>query len=204
MTRRALGTVLLTLTVFAGTAQARWTRYEGRHNADKSFDGDSFHIQTRRADYVFRLYFVDAPETEMDFPDRVREQAAYWGITEEQVLAVGREARRFTEGFLRPGVTAWTKRQDAQGQGKKRYYAQVKVQDVDLAVELVRQGFARIYGMGVELPDGTSERSHWAALRRAETEAQKAGRGAWKHTAGKSGLFRTQRGAAGESEKEKP
>jgi endonuclease YncB( thermonuclease family) len=183
------------LVLAANVAEARWSRYEGQHNRKKFFDGDSFHLQTPRAEYVFRLYFVDAPETGMDYPDRVREQAKYWGITDEQALEIGARAREFTREFLRDGATVWTRRQDAQGQGAKRYYALVLSGERDLAIELVRQGLARVYGMGTDLQDGSSESRRWAELRRAETEARKARRGAWTFASAPTGLFRSQRGS---------
>jgi endonuclease YncB( thermonuclease family) len=194
MIRPALRWTAAILALTACAAEARWSRYEGQHNSRKSFDGDSFHIQTARAEYVFRLYFVDAPETGMDYPDRVREQAEYWGITDEQALEIGARAREFAREFLRDGVTVWTRRQDAQGQGAKRYYALVQSGGKDLAVELVRQGLARVYGMGTDLQDGTPESRRWAELRRVENEARKARRGAWKLAAAPTGLFRSQRG----------
>lgn len=180
MNRCALRWAAAVLLLAAGSAEARWSKYEGQHNREKFFDGDSFHIRTRRAEYVFRLYFVDTPETGMDYPDRVREQAEYWGLTDAQALEIGAKAREFTREFLRDGATVWTRRQDAQGQGSKRYYALVQSGETDLAVELVRQGLARVYGMGTDLPDGTRESRRWAELRRAESEARKERRGAWK------------------------
>lgn len=184
--------VVTLLVLTACAAEARWSRYEGQHISKKPFDGDSFHIRTPRAEYVFRLYFVDAPETEMDYPDRVREQAKYWGITDAQALEIGEQARDFTREFLQNGVTIRTRRQDAQGRSGKRYYALVQSGEKDLAVELVRQGLARVYGMGTDLPDGTPESRRWTELRRAENEARKERRGAWKLASGPRGLFRSQ------------
>lgn len=71
---------LLTLTgpgmrCFAG---APWVTLQGGHFLVKRpNDGDSFHISVAGKEYIFRLYFVDAPETTAEFRDRVEEQANY-------------------------------------------------------------------------------------------------------------------------------
>jgi endonuclease YncB( thermonuclease family) len=49
--------------------------------------------------------------------------------------------------------------------------------------------------MGTDLQDGSSESRRWAELRRAETEARKARRGAWIFASAPTGLFRSQRGS---------
>src|SRR5437867_1151686 len=65
-----------------------------------SDDGDSFHVRAKGKEHIFRLYFVDTPETDMDFPDRVAEQANYFGITPQQAVHVGRMAADFTRKQL--------------------------------------------------------------------------------------------------------
>ena len=35
-------------------------------------DGDSFHVSAKGKEYIFRLYFVDAPETDAEYPKRVK------------------------------------------------------------------------------------------------------------------------------------
>src|SRR5438477_7958377 len=47
-------------------------------------------------EYLFRLYFVDAPETDEMSPKRLIEQAKYFAITVPQAIEVGREAKEFT------------------------------------------------------------------------------------------------------------
>src|SRR5450432_2757429 len=45
-------------------------------------DGDSYHvILPDKKEVIFRLYFVDTPEEERVYADRIAEQAAYFGIT---------------------------------------------------------------------------------------------------------------------------
>src|SRR5437899_7809336 len=43
-------------------------------------DGDSFHVSVGPNEYLFRLYFVDAPETDEMSPNRLIEQAKYFAI----------------------------------------------------------------------------------------------------------------------------
>jgi len=38
---------------------------------NESNDGDSFHVRAAGKEYLFRLYFVDAPETAESFPERL-------------------------------------------------------------------------------------------------------------------------------------
>jgi endonuclease YncB( thermonuclease family) len=45
-------------------------------------DGDSFYvILPDQKELIFRLYFVDTPEEERVYADRIAEQAAYFGVT---------------------------------------------------------------------------------------------------------------------------
>src|SRR5215203_6734405 len=44
-------------------------------------DGDSFHASAGDKEYLFRLYLVDAPETDALAPERLIVQAKYFGIT---------------------------------------------------------------------------------------------------------------------------
>ena len=53
-------------------------------------DGDSFHVSAGEKEYLFRLYLVDAPETDEMTPRRLIEQAKYFSITVPQAIEVGR------------------------------------------------------------------------------------------------------------------
>src|SRR5438067_12901684 len=97
-------------TVSPGLAAAPWATLQGGHYLVKrANDGDSFHVSVEGKEYIFRLYFVDAPETTPGFRDRVEGKANYSGVTADRVWQVGdlanqlRRGRR-TEPFLwRPG-----------------------------------------------------------------------------------------------------
>jgi len=78
-------------------------------------DGDSFHVSQGGKDYIFRLYFVDAPEISNSYPERVNAQAFYFKLDEKQIIEVGEEAAKFTHKFLNGGsftvFTCWGRRE---------------------------------------------------------------------------------------------
>jgi len=143
-------------------------------------DGDSFHIQAGSKEYIFRLYFVDAPETEMSLPERVREQAKYFGLTVPQTLQVAKEALKFSrEKLARPFVVR-SCLEDARGRSRLlRYFAFIQVGDKDLAEELVANGLTRVYGAAF-VPSGmNSTDAEWQKLRQLERKAKEEKIGGW-------------------------
>ena len=144
-------------------------------------DGDSFHVKYKRRRYLFRLYFVDTPESDNSLPDRIKEQAAYFGLSEKETVQLGKEATKFTQKFLADGFTAHSKLKDALGRSKKdRDYAMIQVGDKYLCEALVENGYARIFGLTEdELPDGKSGKTLLWRLKSLEREAQKNKRGGW-------------------------
>jgi endonuclease YncB( thermonuclease family) len=141
---------------------------------NESNDGDSFHVKVKRTEYIFRLYFADCAETDDSVPDRVKDQAEYWGISEKAAIRLGKDAAKFTRKYLENGFTVWTQMHEAMGRSdKNRYYAVVMVGEKNLAEELVRNGLARIFGQDTDLPDGTKSTTFWWRLKTAEREAKK-------------------------------
>jgi endonuclease YncB( thermonuclease family) len=64
-------------------------------------DGDSFHVVLpNRKEVILRLYFVDTPEEERVYVNRIAEQAAYFGISSNAAAEVGYEASEFTKQAL--------------------------------------------------------------------------------------------------------
>lgn len=149
--------------------------------ADEANDGDSFHVRRNRSEYLLRLYFVDAPETDSRFPDRLQEQAEYFGVSMTQLLKGGKEASEFTQKLLKKGpFDVYTKYRDARGASEQpRIFAMVKVGDRWLCELLAENGYARIHGLGDALPDGDEERQHWSRLRTLENKAKREKRGLW-------------------------
>lgn len=144
-------------------------------------DGDSFHIRVNRRAYIFRLLWVDTPETDNRFPDRVAEQAAYFGISPENAIKVGKDATRFSAEFLRrQPFTVYTQFDDAMGSSEKdRDYAVIKSGAVFLMEALVENGLARIHGLQELPPDAPSLSAMRMRLKGLENDAKKNRRGAW-------------------------
>lgn len=72
MRHLALTFLLSTCFLHAGTTPD-WQKLEGCQLIQNEWnDGDSFHVRTAEGtEFIFRLYFVDTPETDSRFPDRV-------------------------------------------------------------------------------------------------------------------------------------
>lgn len=202
--RACLPALLLWAACCSGDAWQVFT--ECRLEESAANDGDSFLVRANRRQYVFRLYFVDAPETVTSFPERVREQAAYWNIGVEPCLETGRRAALFAAGFLKDGFTVYTRRIDARGSGRRRrYFAMVETGEGFLSEALVRNGLARIYGMYTDLPDGRPGYRFISELRAAEREARNAKRGAWGLAAtGRAGSGGNDAGGAAREAEETP
>src|SRR5439155_18004617 len=120
-------------------------------------DGDSFHVGANGKEYMFRLYFVDAPETDSADPARLIEQAKHFGVTVPQVIEVGEAAKAFTREKLAEPFTVTTRMANAMGRsGSKRFYAFVQTKDGDLGEQLVANGLARIHGKSAPPPGASS------------------------------------------------
>ncbi|MEC5127017.1 thermonuclease family protein [Verrucomicrobiales bacterium BCK34] len=155
-------------------------------------DGDSFFVKAGGREFEFRLYFVDAPEKYLsdryeNQRRRVAEQASEMGgITPEQAVEVGLEAKAYTESQLEGKTftiyTQWEEVYDGE-----RYYGFVELPDGSyLGNHLVEQGLARIHTKGpgskenpIPTPRGDSFHEHRDYLGMLERKAQKAKRGAW-------------------------
>ena len=152
----------------------------------ESLDADSFHVSAAGKEYIFRLYFVDAPETDMSIADRVREQAQYFKLTPEQTITLGEYAKRFTKEKLAQPFTVRTCMQDAMGRSRmQRFYAFVETGEGDLAELLVANGLARVFGAAAQPVGLRSPERQWDKLNRLEREAKVAKVGAWGATSGR-------------------
>ncbi|WFB36674.1 thermonuclease family protein [Kiritimatiellota bacterium B12222] len=171
------------------SAEARiWKELDGvTYEENAANDGDSFHAKRNSTQYLLRLYYVDCPETDLRFPDRVKEQADYFGVSPEQAVEAAHLAAAYVEELLsKQPFTVYTRYANARGASSmKRYYAMVKVGDRWLSELLVENGFARLHGVGTETPDDTQEKNYWTRLRRLEKIAKKEQRGLWGIALGK-------------------
>ncbi len=161
-------------------------------------DGDSFHVRMPDgSEKIFRLYFVDAAETSRKLGERLGHQATYWGVARAEALALGKQASRVTRDHLKEPFTVHTRLQDAKGNSQQpRYFAMVELADGFLSEALVSAGLARIYGMPVDLPDGTGRWVFRGRLQGLEKVARQKGTGAWPTP----GEAKNQVGHRGESE----
>jgi competence protein ComEA len=150
-------------------------------------DGDSFHVNAAGKEYLFRLYFVDAPETDEMTPRRLIEQAKYFSITVPQAIELGRTAKDFTQERLSQPFTVFTHMSDAMGQSRlERFYAFVETKEGDLGEQLVRNGLARSYGFKTAPPGLTSSRIEVEKLQQLEDEAKRDQIGGWGVNVGRS------------------
>lgn len=152
--------------------------------ADRWNDGDSFHVITgdENREIIARLYFVDTPEAETAYGDRIDEQAAYFGISKEQTIDLGHEARDFTTKTLLRPFTVWTRWRSALGRSDLgRVYCMIATETgEDLGEILVANGLARIYGTRTPLPDGRDSRQYLTQLAELETKAKAERKGGWR------------------------
>jgi competence ComEA-like helix-hairpin-helix protein len=162
-------------------ASSPWVTLQGGHYlAKRSNDGDSFHVSVAGHEYIFRLYFIDAPETTAEFRDRVEEQAIYFGVTVDQVLQIGDLAKHFVREKLSEPFLVRTCWEDAGGRSRlQRFYAFVQTRNGDLGEQLVENGLARIHA-GTARPEGLhSAGAEWQTLVSLERRAKKEKVGGW-------------------------
>lgn len=180
---------LIALSLFVAVSlhaatQPNWEKLEGCTLGDTKWaDGDSFHIKHEGKDMIIRLYFVDTPEESADtrFPDRIAEQAAYFGVSSPEVLKVGDAAKVFTAKILSAApFTVYVCGQDARGASSQpRIYGIVETPQGNLAELLVKNGLARIYGKKITMPDGMDSRQYVEKLGTLEQEAKQKKAGGW-------------------------
>ena len=90
-------------------------------------DGDSFHVRANDTEYLVRLYFVDAPETASVGPERLIEQAQYFGLSVPQVIEIGRDAKKFVDARLSEPFSVVTRLAGGLGRSKvQRIYGFVR------------------------------------------------------------------------------
>jgi endonuclease YncB( thermonuclease family) len=164
------------------TQTAGWRSLEDCQLADAApGSGDNFLVQHGREASLFRLYWVDCPESSENDATRLRKQARYFSISEEDVMQSGKTARRFARKFLRGSFTVHTRWQDARADPQTSYYAIIEKDGEYLSEALVAEGLARIYGMPTDepWPEGPAPRTYLGRLKHSERQAQRDGAGIW-------------------------
>ena len=168
--------------VFLSHVAANWEQWSGcQWDRTRYFDGDSFHIIRAGHQHVIRLYFADAPETDRNFPGRLSEQAAYFGVTENEVLSAGLEARELTARFLARPFRVTTRREPAPGVSRTpRLYALIERDGLKLHEALVAAGLARATAPPAAFPTRSAGTSETLRLRQLERAAAHARKGLWR------------------------
>ena len=183
---------LLTLLLVLGlpfllenAAAGEWVKLGNcRLAPDQYMDGDSFHVLHEGKNHIFRLYFVDCPETDTSFPKRISDQMEDFGLPNAKALvAAGEKAKEFTKKMLSGQFTVLTKWEKARGNSRQpRNYAVILVGKKNLAEELARVGLARAYGMPADYTDAARAKSFKDNLRRLQANAIRQRIGAFAGT----------------------
>ncbi|HEV8675533.1 MAG TPA: thermonuclease family protein [Methylomirabilota bacterium] len=183
--------VLLLLSVAPWPSRAaerrQWvTLTNCQYVTSKDNDGDSFRVRCATNEFSLRLYFVDAPETNLRYPERTREQSEYFGVTLDETMKAGVKARDEVQEVLREPFVVRTRWAGAAGRGKEtRYYALVEVGGKSLAEVLVSQGLARTKGVSLKLPTGEKAKAYVERLEALERKARQKRLGIWASSAEK-------------------
>jgi len=180
MSRALFVVVPLWLAIVNLGASGDWVTLENcRLIPNPANDGDNFHARVNGKEYIFRLYFVDAPETDAANPARLIEQAKYFGISVPQVIELGEAAKAFVKEKLAAPFTVVTHMANAMGRSKiERFYAFVQTKDGDLGEQLIANGLARIHGTSAT-PPGASSSAERQRLKQVEDEAKRRKVGGW-------------------------
>ena len=152
--------------------------------AAKDNDGDSFRVRCGTNEFNLRLYFVDAPETNLRYPERTREQSEHFGVTLDETMKAGTKARDTVRELLREPFVVRTRWASAASRSKEpRYYGFVEVGGKSLAELLVSQGLARTKGVSPNLPTGEKAKAYVERLEMLEREARQRRLGIWGSSA---------------------
>jgi len=182
-------TLLLLVAVWPSSAAERreWVSLTHcQYVAAKYNDGDSFRVRCGTNEFTLRLYFVDAPETNLRYPERTREQSEYFGVTLDETLKAGAKARDTVRELLREAFVVRTRWASAASRSMEpRYYAFVELGGKSLAELLVNQGLARTKGITTNLPTGENWKAYAERLRALESEARQKRLGIWASSAEK-------------------
>jgi micrococcal nuclease len=180
--------VTLLLCVIAGASYAAeskpWvTLTNCEYVVTKYNDGDSFRVRSGTNEFTLRLYYVDAPETTMSYPERVHQQSEHFGITMDETLKVGAQAKDRVQELLREPFIVRTRWASAAGRGREtRYYGFVEVGGKSLAEVLVSEGLAQSKGVAPNLPDGEKASAYMHKLEVLEQAAHQKRVGGWATT----------------------
>jgi len=148
-------------------------------------EADTLRIRIGSDEHIFVLYFVDALEASMNHPQRVADQARYFGRTNDKVItSTGIEAAAYVTELLKTRpfevITRWERVPNTL-----RYYALIRFvredgQRVYLMDLLLRKGYARLDGVDTLLPgDPRDLPTYLAELMSLSRKAREEKQGVW-------------------------
>ena len=181
--------VALLVGAFATTALARdrkeWIKLTDCRYVDApDNDGDSFRVRGGDKEFTARLYYVDAPETNLRLGDRTHDQSLYFGITLDETMKAGEKAKRRTKELLQKPFVIWTRWATAGGRGREsRYYVIIEVDGKSLGEILIGEGLARTKGVAPNLPNEEKGKAYMERLDDLENAAREKHLGAWATSA---------------------
>src|SRR5213082_1500253 len=143
-------------------------------------DGDSFRVRGGDKEFTARLYYVDAPETNLRQGDRTHEQSLHFGITLDETMKAAEKAKQRTKELLQKPFVVWTRWATAGGRGREsRYYVVIEADGKSLAETTVSEGLARTKGVSVISPNGEHAKAYMERLDDLESAAHEKHLGAW-------------------------
>lgn len=146
-------------------------------------DGDSFWVLYRGQEYVIRLYYVDTPETDHRFPQRIQDQADYFRISYDETILLGEKGADFAQKHLARPFTVITKRERVFD--SNRIFGAIRTSSgEDFAMALVEGGLARVFGRAAEIPGYPPPDQFFRQLRSARERARARGLGGWSRQSG--------------------
>src|SRR5256885_272278 len=184
MIARALVVLLLLVALSSKTSageRKEWVKLTDCHYLDApDNDGDSFRVRGGDKEFTARLYYVDAPETNLRLGDRTHDQALHFGITLDETMKAGEKAKQRTKELLQKPVLIWTRWSTAGGRGREsRYYVIVEIDGKRLGEILVTEGLARVKGVAPNLPNEEKGKAYMEHLDDFESAARAKHLGAW-------------------------
>ena len=176
-----IGLLLLVAATGHAADKKEWvTLNDCRYVDSENNDGDSFVVRCGDKVFTARLYYVDTPETNLVYAERVRQQSVHFGITLDEALKVGAQAKERVRALLQKPFTIYTRWSIGGGRTREgRYYAIVEVEGRNLGEILVSEGLAWAKDTVANLPNGEKAHTYMERLVTLEDEARAKRVGAW-------------------------
>ena len=177
-----VATVFFAITANSGAAEKKeWvTLNDCRYVESENNDGDSFIVRCGDKEFTARLYYVDTPETNLVYAERVRQQSVHFGLTLDETLKIGEQAKDRVRALLHKPFVVYTRWAVGGGRAREgRFYAIVEVDGKSLGETLVSEGLALAKGTAPNLPTGEHAHDYMQRLAAMEDEAREKHLGAW-------------------------